>query len=548
MFANLMNRIGNTSLNFRLGVLTALPIAALFAMSGFSVYELNKLNQFNQRTTDEQLQLQQQASTLGSKSALLAREARNVILADEQDRFDLAKSRMLTLGNEVQLMNQALSQAHLSEESLGLVKSISSDTSALHTVYETVIAKSEVGEVQAATLSLLSDADPLEQQIDNSMSALHSSMKTTMAQEVAKGDKMFDAAIATLATVCVLIVLLCGATVGFVTSTLRRQLGGEPAKALEVVLTMANGNLLQSVPKAASGSLMEGMAQLQGRLKEIIVQVSQSCNTFKSASSELVGVASGLSHSAERQADSSNATAVSVEEMSASAKSISDYAHKTEVQAKLSANTARNGMQLMNVLQGKMNDMSGQMKTTTREIAGLVERSDRINDIVSVIQGIAQQTNLLALNAAIEAARAGEQGRGFAVVADEVRTLAQNTATATDEIRSLIAEICTYSERSNKSVEQVDEHMTENMEYAEKLMDGLQEIVQHFEQSMQYAHAVASSTKEQEAASEDISSRVSDISSLSEQLKQASAQLEGQSRQVESMSEDLQRAVSYFKI
>ncbi|WP_305017207.1 methyl-accepting chemotaxis protein [Mycobacterium tuberculosis] len=99
------------------------------------------------------------------------------------------------------------------------------------------------------------------------------------------------------------------------------------------------------------------------------------------------------------------------------------------------------------------------MQTTTQEIAGLVERSDRINGIVSVIQGIAQQTNLLALNAAIEAARAGEQGRGFAVVADEVRTLAQNTATATDEIRTLIGEICTYSERSNKSVEQVGEHM-----------------------------------------------------------------------------------------
>lgn len=548
MFANLMNRIGNTSLKFRLGVLSALPIAALFAMSGFSVYELNELNQFNQRTTDEQLQLQQQVSTLGSKSALLAREARNVILADEQDRFDLAKSRMLTLENEVQLLNQTLLQSRLSNESLGLVKSITTDSLALHTVYTTVINQSEVGEVQAATLSLLSEADPLEQQIDNSMTALNSSMKTTLAQEVAKGDEMYNETIATLGTVCVLIVLLCGATVGVVTSSLRRQLGGEPAKALEVVLTMAKGNLIQPVPQAPAGSLMEGMSQLQARLKEIIVQVSHSCNTFKSASSELVGVASGLSQSAERQADSSNATAVSVEEMSASAKSISDYAHKTEVQAKLSANTARNGMQLMTALQGKMDDMSGQMKATTQEIAGLVERSDRINGIVSVIQGIAQQTNLLALNAAIEAARAGEQGRGFAVVADEVRTLAQNTATATDEIRGLIAEICNYSERSNKSVEQVGEHMTENMDYADKLMGGLQEIVQHFEQSMEYAHAVASSTKEQEAASEDISSRVSDISSLSEQLKQASANLEGQSRQVEGMSEDLQRAVSYFKV
>lgn len=548
MFVTLMKRIGGTSLKFRLGVLTALPIAALFAISGFSAYALNGLNQFNQRTTNQQLKLQQQVSTLGSKSALLAREARNVILADEQDRFNLAKSLMLTLETEVELLSETLSQSQLSEQGLGLVKTIKLDSSALHTVYKTVIAKSEVGEVQAATLSLLYEADPLERQIDNSLNALTSSMKTTLAHEIAKGDQMFNTALLALGTVCVVIVLLCGLTVGVVTTSLRRQLGGEPAKALEVVLTMAKGNLNQAVPRAVAGSLMEGMDQLQNRLKEIIVQVSQSCDTFKSASSELVGVATDLSQSAERQADSSNATAVSVDKMSLSAKSISDYAQKTEVQAKLSADTARNGMQLMTALQGKMNDMSGQMKTTTQEIAGLVDRSDRINGIVSVIQDIAQQTNLLALNAAIEAARAGEQGRGFAVVADEVRTLAQNTATATDEIRALIAEICTYSERSNKSVEQVGEHMSENMEYANKLMEGLQEIVQNFEQSMKYALAVASSTKEQEAASENISDRVSDISSLSEQLKCASAQLEGQSRQVESMSEDLQRSVSYFKV
>lgn len=548
MFVNLMKRIGNTSLKFRLGVLTALPIAALFAISGFSAYALNGLNQFNQRTTNQQLKLQQQVSTLGSKSALLAREARNVILADEQDRFNLAKSLMLTLESEIALLNNTLSKAGLSDQGLSLIKSIKLDSSALHTVYKTVVAKSETGEVQAATLSLLYEADPLERQIDNSLNALTSNMKITLSHEIAKGDQMFNTALFALGTVCVVIVLLCGLTVGVVTTSLRRQLGGEPAKALEVVMTMANGNLNQAVPHAVHGSLMEGMGQLQNRLKEIILQVSQSCNAFQSASSELVGVATGLSQSAERQADSSNVTAVSVDKMSVSAKSISDYAQKTEVQAKLSADTARHGMQLMTILQGKMNDMSGQMKTTTQEIAGLSDRSDRINGIVSVIQGIAQQTNLLALNAAIEAARAGEQGRGFAVVADEVRTLAQNTATATDEIRALIAEICTYSERSNKSVEQVGEHMSENMEYANKLMEGLQEIVQNFEQSMQYALAVASSTKEQEAASEHISNRVSDISSLSEQLKRASAQLEGQSRQVEGMSADLQRSVSYFKV
>lgn len=547
MSSSFMNKIINTSLNVRLGIVMGIPIAALLALSVFAVYQIHALNQFNQENTETQVSLLTQVSNLGSKSALLAREARNVILADEQERFDLAKSRMLALDAEIDLLGQSMQASAPAGETRKLIETINTDNSALHTVYQKVIEQSELGEVQAATLMLLGEGDPLEQQIDNAMNTLNSSVKSTMEAAVAQGDSVFKNALITIGIVCVGIVLLCGITVGMVAASLRKQIGGEPAKALNVVVTMAQGNLTQSVPKCERGSLMDGMQQLQVRLREIINQVSQACGTFKTASSELVNVASGLSGSAEKQADSSNATAVSVEQMSASAKSISDYAHKTEVQAKLSADTAKNGMKLMQALQGKMNDMAGQMQTTTQEIAGLVERSDRINGIVSVIQGIAQQTNLLALNAAIEAARAGEQGRGFAVVADEVRTLAQNTATATDEIRTLIGEICTYSERSNKSVEQVGEHMNENMQYADKLMGGLQEIVQHFEQSVEYALAVANSTKEQEAASMDISERVSDISALSEQLKMASMQLEGQSRQVESMSEDLQRAVSYFK-
>jgi methyl-accepting chemotaxis protein len=546
MSSTFMNKIINTSLNVRLGIVMGIPIAALLALSVFAVYQIHALNQFNQENTEKQVSLLTQVSNLGSKSALLAREARNVILADEQERFDLAKSRMLALEAEISLLGTSMLASAPVGEIRELIETINTDNTTLHKVYKTVVEQSELGEVQAATLELLGKGDPLEQQIDNAMNALNSSVKNTMEAAVAQGDSVFQNALVTIGIVCVAIVLLCGITVGMVAASLRKQIGGEPAKALNVVVTMAQGNLTQSVPKCESGSLMDGMQQLQVRLREIINQVSQACGTFKTASSELVNVASGLSGSAEKQADSSNATAVSVEQMSASAKSISDYAHKTEVQAKLSANTAKSGMALMQTLQGKMNDMAGQMQTTTQEIAGLVERSDRINGIVSVIQGIAQQTNLLALNAAIEAARAGEQGRGFAVVAD-VRNLAQNTATATDEIRTLIGEICNYSERSNKSVEQVGEHMSENMQYADKLMGGLQEIVQHFEQSVEYALAVANSTKEQEAASMDISERVSDISALSEQLKMASMQLEGQSRQVESMSEDLQRAVSYFK-
>ena len=543
MFSKFMRKIIKTSLNTRLGIVMAIPIAALLALSAFAVFQIYSLNEFNRKNTESQVLLLIQVSNLGSKSALLAREARNVVLGDEEE----GKKRVLELVGDIDELGKEMLSSSSTGETKNLIESINTDNTALITVYKKILQQTEFGQLQDATVSLLGEGSRLEQKIDQSMGTLNLKVQTMMEAAVEQGDQVFKNTVATIGIACLIVVVLCGLTVGLVAASLRKQIGGEPARALDVVATMAQGNLTQILPKCESGSLMEGMQELQVRLREIINQVSHACSTFKTASSDLVGVASDLSASAEKQADSSNATAAGVEEMSASAKSISDIAQKTEMEANISAKTAKSGMQLMHALHEKMNGMAGQMTTTTREITGLVERSDRINGIVSVIQGIAQQTNLLALNAAIEAARAGEQGRGFAVVADEVRKLAQNTATATDEIRSLIGEICAYSERSNNSVKQVGEHMTENMAYSDRLMSGLQEIVQRLEQSVQNSLAVTSSTKEQEASSHGISKRVSDISALSEQLKMTSMRLEGQSRQVESMSEDLQQAVSYFK-
>ena len=108
MSSSFMNKIINTSLNVRLGIVMGIPIAALLALSVFAVYQIHALNQFNQENTEKQVSLLTQVSNLGSKSALLAREARNVILADEQERFDLAKSRMLALDAEIDLLGQSM--------------------------------------------------------------------------------------------------------------------------------------------------------------------------------------------------------------------------------------------------------------------------------------------------------------------------------------------------------------------------------------------------------------------------------------------------------
>lgn len=547
MALQLINKLTRSSLNFRLGLIMAIPILALLVLSGSAMFEIYTLNRFHAQNTARQVDLLAKIGQLNASMTLLAREARNVILADEESRFSLAKKRMEELMPAIEKSGELLlASAH--PENRAAIESITQNNKALREAYKTVIRNSELGEVQAATLSLLGKADPIEQQVDASIGQLNTAVEAMIAKASESAQSSFTTAVSTMAVACLLVMLLCAVTVGAVAKSLHQQIGGEPAAAMHAVQQMAQGDLTQKIQSSVNGSLLDGVVQLQSRLRDILQQVAMACGTFKVASTELVAMASQLSGSAENQADASNATVANVEQMGGSAKSISDYAQKTESQAKLSAHTAQQGVDLMNTLQSKMHNMATQMDSASGEIAALVDRSDKINGIVSVIQGIAQQTNLLALNAAIEAARAGEQGRGFAVVADEVRTLAQNTANATDEIRNLITEICNCSDRSSQSVQEAGNQMHDNMAYADKLKNGLGEIVQHFEQSLEYALAVTHATHEQEQASQDISVRINQISQLADQLRHTSLTLENQSRQVEGISGSLGQAVAFFKV
>lgn len=544
----LLKKIMGLSLNLRLVLAMGIPVLALLLISAFSAYQLRQLNHYGEAVVREKVTLLTEASDLAGHFTDLAQEVRNTILTEEQVRFDQSKTRINLLLLEIRKHVKDLGGLAHTEDTLKQSQNIWKITEDLLGSYQKILSQAEVGEVQAATMTLMSVSDPIERQLNTYVDALLELTQKDLANTNQQSHEVYLQSLTTLGAALLLILLLSAYAVYIVAKSLRVQLGGKPSDALEAVQAMSSGLLLSEFPRSIPGSLLDSMEVLRQRLKGIIEQVAVSCEHFRQESSKLVNVSAQLSGSSNRQAESTASAAVSVEQMSASAQSISDFADKTYHQACLSTDTAQSGLSLMETLQGKMSAMSQHMKVTTGEIECLASRSDRISGIISVIEGIARQTNLLALNAAIEAARAGEQGRGFAVVADEVRTLAQNTATATEEIRSLIVEVCTYSERSQQSVEHTSKQITENVECANRLTEGLRSILEHCKQSMEYSMSVSNSTREQESASLTISETVSEVSVLSEQLRNASAQLEGQSRQLESMSAVLQKAVGFFKV
>ncbi|OEZ86551.1 methyl-accepting chemotaxis protein IV [Janthinobacterium sp. HH106] len=249
-----------------------------------------------------------------------------------------------------------------------------------------------------------------------------------------------------------------------ITRGLTRQLGGEPAYAVRIAGAIAEGDLTIDIRTAShdNASLLFAMKAMRDKLVGIVSQVRSGTDTINTASSEIAQGNLDLSSRTEEQASSLEETASSMEQLTSAVRQNADNARQANALAGAASDVA-----------GKGGAVVGQVVQTMESINA---SSRKIVDIISVIDGIAFQTNILALNAAVEAARAGEEGRGFAVVASEVRSLAQRSASAAKEIKTLIGDSVEQVEIGSKLVHDAGRTMDEVVTSVRQVADIMQEI------------------------------------------------------------------------
>ncbi|CAH7119718.1 Methyl-accepting chemotaxis protein [Vibrio chagasii] len=286
------------------------------------------------------------------------------------------------------------------------------------------------------------------------------------------------------------------------------------------------------------------LSQMQSMLKGV-VEHSHDLNNHAEKANQL---ATQSSIRVENQQNDINQIATAIHEMSATAAEVASHAELTASASQASATACNDGQEVIQQNRDAITSLATQVEDAANVIRELENNAQSINQILSTIQGIAEQTNLLALNAAIEAARAGEQGRGFAVVADEVRVLSQRTHGSTEEIRVMIDTLQKNTEHAVDSMTTSTQLAENSVGFAEQAHDSLSKITQAISEINDMALQIASAAEEQRAVSEDISRNTQGIKDASDDLAQQAESSRNSSNEMSNAAESMRRDVERFKV
>jgi methyl-accepting chemotaxis protein len=318
-----------------------------------------------------------------------------------------------------------------------------------------------------------------------------------------------------------------------------------------VLKEMSTGDMTVRMEGNYNGDLQllkNNINQVAESLEKALRNVSEAVSATASASSQISSSTEQMAAGSQEQTSQASEVASSVEEMTKTIMENSANAGQAADTAKQARQSAEQGGRVVEETIAGMKRIAEVVNKSADTVKELGKSSDQIGEIISVIDDIADQTNLLALNAAIEAARAGEQGRGFAVVADEVRKLAERTTKATKEIAGMIKKIQIDTGGAVESMKQGTKEVQVGIELADKAGRSLQEIVGISQKVTDMVAQIAAASEEQSAASEQIAKNVEAISKVTSETAQGTQQIASAAEDLNRLTENLQQQVAAFTI
>lgn len=516
----------NTKLSTRLIAGFSLLTFLLIAVAGLGFYGLSELN----GRLDDIARVNNTESRLANllKSSIQDRAIAVRNLAFLQDRQALLgevdrirKQDQIYADAAKQLRGMFAQEPSTSEAERRLISEVDKEEALAVPPMNKAVEQAVANDIATATQTIMNEARPPQR-------AWLAKAVELANQEDEENAIAQTEAVATYRNIRILVgslvalaVIVAIVTAVVLTRSVLRQLGGEPSDAQRIAQQIAAGNLLVPIALANGDdrSLMASLDAMRSQLTSIVQDIKSSAESISSAAGEIAQGNLDLSQRTEEQAASLEQTAASMEELTATVKANTDNARQGSTLATTASQTAAAGGDVVRRVINTMEDISAS--------------SSKVTEIIAVIEGIAFQTNILALNTAVEAARAGEQGRGFAVVAGEVRTLAQRSASAAKEIKDLIETSVLHVRTGSTLVQDAGQTMSEVVRSVQRVTDIMGEI--------------ASASVEQSTGIEQVNVAVTQMDEVTQQnaalVEQASAAAQAMADQAQT----LRAAVSIFK-
>ncbi|MGE5354049.1 MAG: methyl-accepting chemotaxis protein [Acidobacteriota bacterium] len=329
----------------------------------------------------------------------------------------------------------------------------------------------------------------------------------------------------------------------------KQYLNEQIAPIARVIDSVARGNLTCSLDLDEKSDLYVLGKNVNKMIKDLntaLNEVNNAVQATASAANEISSSSEQMAAGAQEQSQQTTEVASAIEQMTRTILESTRHAEKASENSLLASNSAKEGTQKVQETKRGMMKIVQSTKSTGERITSLAKRTEQIGEIAQVIDDIADQTNLLALNAAIEAARAGEQGRGFAVVADEVRKLAERTTKATKEIADTIKQIQSEAREADVSMSEAEKAVEEGMSLTEAVSMSLGNILEVNQKVSDIVAQVAAASEEQASAADQISKNVEGISSVTQQSAAGTEQIARAAEDLNRLTVNLQELVSGF--